>query len=332
MFRAYDLLSDAIILVELDKRGDKHKIKFINSAAINLSGFTRAEVVGKSPNIFMPTAIADLHDTYIAQWKMKKGEQKGEHSKSERSDSGNGFDEECPRSMIRIVDELDMARGQVRAVPLKKKDGVEVPVHIRLNIFAESNQVFALATLRQQLIVPHVDFADTIFHIVDKEALREEKRSTLGETSCSISLSKGAGVSTGSRSDREEGDERPTPTTETLNVYINPPISFSDFPDLKKWTFQPDNLSQSQRAKYARLLQEKIMKSMSEAVKEKWLIPSYLHAPGIPLSGEDMDNIKQQMVVKFNSISGTHRDPISKCMVSLSSNKNHRVLVPYGGV
>jgi hypothetical protein len=321
MESSYDLLSDAIILVEIDKRGDKHKVKFINSAAINLTGYSRTEVLGRKPNIFMPSAIADVHDGYIARWKMDKKDK-------EDSKSGSG-DEEDPHPTIVSLENIDMTRGQIRAVPIRRKDGEEIPVYVRLNIFVKDKRVFALATIRPQHIVTHVDFADTIFHLIDKDTHHEEKAlqvpltSLTGENSRSLS-------SLSNSSDREEVDDRSSPSGEVLNIYINPPTSYADFSDMKKWTFQPDNLTSGQKNKYIRIIQDKILKALADSAKEKCLIISCLKPPGIPLSGDEMDTVKQQMVAKFNSISSGYKEPVTKCMLSLSTKKNNRVIVTFG--
>lgn len=154
LFQSYDLLPDAIIFASIDHSGNKHQVIFINNAAATLTGYQKEEVIGNKVNLFMPVHIASAHDTYVANWIMTKRENGKEDSKSESS--GHLKTDVAP-AMIRPLAEFDMTRGAIRAVPLRTKSGEEIPVSVRLHIFARGRKLYAIAVIRpQHLPIPFI--------------------------------------------------------------------------------------------------------------------------------------------------------------------------------
>lgn len=142
-----------------------------------------------------------------------------------------------------------------------------------------------------------------------------------------------------SQSDKDEDiqvqlGETTVPTQisgEVFNVYVQPPESSAEFSKLDRWRFQPSDLSTEKRARYAKLIQDRIQKALLESVKDKCLIQTFLHPPGLPSSEEDMDRIKSDMTIAFNALKTPKTEPKTQCMVAMKKTPNQRVIKTYGG-
>ncbi len=336
LFSAYALLSDAVLVVEIDKQRSDHKIVHVNNPACRLTGYYSNEIIGKNPNIIIPEGIVAKRDEYSTRWEVKKQQNQAIFSQIPTKD------DEIQSKQVMVT------RSQMRTVFIKTKTGLQVSAYIRWNIFRHEKKFFAVTTLHEQKIVNHIDFKDVTFHITDTIPSTPHQRSSSAEGHANLSgndlsqhevLTKNGKtfvVDTSSLhlspptavraiNSKKSLDHKvsvalqlSTPVLAINDIYITPPVSFGDFGDITKWTFQPDDVGNYKKRLYMSTIRSKITQILDREAKKSAFIPTLLTPSGVSLSNESMQQLKTQCLSAMYEGSKNER-LIIKCLVDAPS-------------
>lgn len=292
LFTASDLMSDAMVMVEIDKVSNGHQIIHMNPAAQMLTGYNLHLVKGQNPKILMPKEIADVHDGYLARWKAKRKDQYVTETSLSSSHSGSSMEKKVE------VESIDMTRGQIRGVALKTSEGRHIPVTIRLNVFSIGAGVFGIATFRELTMTSSFEFGDTMFHVTLKD-LRDRDE---GRSLSSIREER-TYTPTHSYKDGKDKEEGTTPTSKgekapSKSVYCTPPKDFKDFSDLKKWSIDGD-ISEDLKKECIKIIYKKIVEYLGEMAGKTNYSVTMVNSSGASLSEAETQKAKLECLKRL---------------------------------